>query len=162
MPDEPDLTSELDEAEAIVMGEPDFVVRTKEALADPQPGDRFHEMYSFWTVVVAVGEWGVTVLEAGGPFNLVPGRVRNDETPHEREQRRKRGEPYQEWVPVEAWQLRAVQRHYVTLAEFRKVVGTDLLADRGLDVSAWPQQRATGVVIMPGQERSEGEEARGS
>lgn len=137
--------------------EPDFVLRTREALADPKPGDRYHEMYSFWIVVAAVSEWGVTVLEAGGPFNLVPGRVRNDESPYEREQRRKRGEPYQEWRRVEPWQLRARQCHFATLAEFQKHVGGDLLCDRGLDISAWPQQRAAGVVPEPDEPGAPGD-----
>ena len=138
------------------MAEPDFVTRTKEALADPKPGDRFHEMYSWWTVVVAAGEWGVTVLQAGGPFNLVLGRMRNDETPFMREQRRKRGELYEEWVTVAPWQERAEQRHFPLLAEFQQHMRGELLADRGLDVSAWPQQRAAAnggdVSATPGRE----------
>lgn len=124
------------------MPEPDFVIRTREALADPNPGDRFHEMYSWWTVVVTSGDWGVTVLQAGGPFNLVLGRMRNDETPHQREQRRKRGEPYEEWVTVEPWQERAGQRHFPSLAAFQEHMRGELLADRGLDISAWAQERA--------------------
>jgi hypothetical protein len=125
------------------MPEPYFVTRTREALADPEPGDRFHEMYTWWTVVVAAGDRGVTVLQAGGPFNLVWGRVRNDETPRQRELRRERGEPYAEWVTVAPWQERATLRHFPSLAEFQQHMSGELLADRGLDISAWPEQRAT-------------------
>lgn len=114
---------------------------TEAALADPQPGDRFHEMYSWWTVVVAAGNWGVTVLQAGGPFNLVPGQVRNDMIREQRAQQRARGEPYQEWVPIEPWQLRAKLRHFPTLAEFQNHMRGELLADRGLDISSWSQER---------------------
>lgn len=123
------------------MDEPEFMTRTREAIAAPQPGDRFHEMYSYWTVVVAVGDWGVTVLQASGPFNLVPGRVRNDEMPHQREQRLARREPYQEWLEIAPWQVRAEQRHFPTLAEFQKCIRGDLLADHGLDISSWRQAR---------------------
>jgi len=121
--------------------EPDFVTRTKEALADPKPGDRFHEMYTWWTVVVAVSDWGVTVLQAVGPFNLVLGQVRNDETREERRGRIARKEPYKEWRLVRPWQERAEQRHFPSLADFQKHINGDLLADRGLDISAWSQQR---------------------
>ena len=141
------------------MPEPAFVVRTREALADPRPGDRFHEMYSAWTVVVAVSSWGVTVLEAGGPFNLVPGRIRNQENEYAREQRIKRREPYQEWVHVDPWHLRAVQHHYPTLAEFQAALRGDLLYDRGTDVSDWPRQRAAASTVSgpdTGKEASDG------
>jgi hypothetical protein len=124
------------------MAERDIGERTRQALADPRPGDRFHEMYSWWTVVVAVSDWGVTVLQAGGPFNLVPGRVRNDETPQHREERIKRREPYQEWVPVEPWQERAEARCFATLAEFQMHMRGEMLADRGLDISEWARCRA--------------------
>ena len=40
---------------------------TLEALADPQVGDRFHEMYSYWLYVVAVEGDEVTTLEASAP-----------------------------------------------------------------------------------------------
>lgn len=84
------------------------------------------------------------------------GRVRNDETPHEREQRRKRGEPYEEWVTVAPWQERAQQRHFPLLAAFQEHMRGELLADRGLDISAWPQQRSAAnqgdVSATPGRE----------
>jgi hypothetical protein len=99
-------------------------------------------MYSWWTVVVAAGPWGVTVLQASGPFNLVAGQIRNNEIPEQREQRRKRGEPYQEWLPVTPWHERAELRHFDSLASFQEHMRGDLLADRGLDITAWPQQRA--------------------
>lgn len=37
---------------------------TIEALGDPRPGDRYHEMYSFWLYVVAVDGDAVVTLEA--------------------------------------------------------------------------------------------------
>ena len=113
---------------------------TREALAAPRPGDRFHEMYSWWTVVVAAGPWGVTVLMAGGPFNLVRGQVRNSKYPQKGD-RRKRG-PEPEWVEVAPWQERAELRHFPTLEAFAAHMWGELLRDRGLDVSGWPQQRA--------------------
>jgi hypothetical protein len=82
--------------------------------------------------------------------------VRNRENEYDREQRIKRREPYQEWVRVEPWQLRAAQRHFATLAEFRKVVGGDLLCDRGLDISARPQQRAGNVSAQTAATREDG------
>jgi hypothetical protein len=38
---------------------------TAVAMADPRPGDRYHEMYSFWVYVLTVDD-GVTVIECGG------------------------------------------------------------------------------------------------
>ena len=108
-------------------------------------------------MVTAVSDWGVTVLEAPGPFSLVPGRVRNHENEYDREQRIKRREPYQEWLHVEPWQLRAEQRHFATVAEFQKVIGGDLLCDRGLDISAWPQQREPGEAPPPRGAGEDGE-----
>lgn len=37
------------------------------ALNDPQVGDRFHEMYSWWMFVVAVDGFTVTTLAASAP-----------------------------------------------------------------------------------------------
>lgn len=124
------------------MTEPDIGERTRQALTDPKPGDRYQEMFSWWTVVVAVTDWGVTVLQAAGPFNLVPGRVCNDETPQQRDQRRDRGEPYQRWVQVEPWQERATAHYFASLAEFQMHMRGELLCDRGLDISEWPRCRA--------------------
>lgn len=36
---------------------------TAEAFADPKPGDRFHEMLSWWMIVVSVGADGVKVMD---------------------------------------------------------------------------------------------------
>lgn len=41
--------------------------QTDAAFADPQPGDRFAEMYSFWLYVVARNGDLVTTIEAGVP-----------------------------------------------------------------------------------------------
>lgn len=41
--------------------------RTQEALLDPQVGDRFHEMYSFWVYVVSVVDNRVITMEANPP-----------------------------------------------------------------------------------------------
>jgi hypothetical protein len=44
---------------------------TAEAFDDPQPGDRFNEMYSFWMFVVAVEPSGrVATMEAGAPCSF--------------------------------------------------------------------------------------------
>lgn len=44
---------------------------TAQAFADPRPGDRFHEMFSFWMYVVAVEPDGrVAVLTASPPCSL--------------------------------------------------------------------------------------------
>ena len=40
---------------------------TAEALADPRPGDRFHECYSFWVYVVAVEGPKVAVMMFSPP-----------------------------------------------------------------------------------------------
>ena len=48
---------------------------TAEAFADPQPGDRFCEMFSFWLYVVARDKAMVTTIEAG-----VPGEFPKDGT----------------------------------------------------------------------------------
>lgn len=129
----------------------DVADETRQALADPKPGDRYHEMFSWWTVVVAVTDgWGITVLQAGGPFNLVRGRVRNEETPVQRRKRIESGEPYAEWVIVEPWQERAELRHFRTLSDFQAHMRGELLADRGLDIAGWPQQRAAEEAEVPG------------
>jgi hypothetical protein len=43
---------------------------TAEAMADPQVGDRYTEMYAFWIYVVDVGEESVTTLEASPPCTV--------------------------------------------------------------------------------------------
>ena len=40
---------------------------TLEAMRDPRPGDRFHEMYSFYVYVVAVENDQVTTIEGSPP-----------------------------------------------------------------------------------------------
>ena len=42
---------------------------TAERMADPQPGDRFHEMYSFWVQVVARIGRTVVFQEVSGASN---------------------------------------------------------------------------------------------
>lgn len=124
------------------MTEPDIAERTQQALADPKPGDRYQEMFSWWTVVVSVDkDWGITVLEAGGPCNGVRGRVKNDLSRWEWRERHK-DEPYPEWLEIEPWQERAEQRHFPSAAEFAEHMRGCLLAGRGLDISGWAQQRA--------------------
>lgn len=51
--------------------------QTLEALDNPQVGDRFHEMFSFWVYVVAVDDNSVTTIE-GSPPVMFPdeGKVR--------------------------------------------------------------------------------------
>lgn len=41
--------------------------RTADAFDDPQPGDRFHEMYSWWVYVVARDGDNVSTLSAAAP-----------------------------------------------------------------------------------------------
>jgi hypothetical protein len=41
--------------------------QTAAAFDDPQVGDRFHEMYSFWVYVVAREGDQVTTMESGAP-----------------------------------------------------------------------------------------------
>lgn len=43
---------------------------TAEAMADPQLGDRFTEMHSYWVYVVDLGVESVTTLEAGAPCSF--------------------------------------------------------------------------------------------
>jgi len=54
---------------------------TGEAFANPQPGQAFHEMYSFWVVVVHVDKAHVIVMEASPPCTLPDdGKLRGFET----------------------------------------------------------------------------------
>ena len=39
---------------------------TVERLKDPQPGDRFHEMFSFWVIVEEVSDTKIVVTELFG------------------------------------------------------------------------------------------------
>lgn len=109
---------------------------TAEAFADPRPGDRFHEMFSAWVVVVSAGADGVKVMCGSGPVNLRHGRFPDGE----------RVAPFPE---------RAVVRWYATAADFRdanrygSIDGyTVMLAGRGLDVSGW-LERAQSVPVAP-------------
>jgi hypothetical protein len=99
---------------------------TAEAFADPEPGDRFHEMYSWWVVVVEAGAGGVKVMCAGGPTNVTRGRFPDGEI-------------------VEPFADRAQVRWYATADDFRaayaygSIPGYSVtLADRGkIDVVGW-------------------------
>jgi hypothetical protein len=46
------------------------MAQTMEALKDPQVGDRFHEMYSFWMFVLVVTPAEVTFMTASPPCSL--------------------------------------------------------------------------------------------
>lgn len=100
---------------------------TAEAFAGPRPGDRFHEMYSWWVVVVTVGPDGVKTMSAGGPTNVTRGRFPDGEI-------------------VEPFPDRATVRWFATADDFRAAFGyrpghpgyTIMLADRGkVDVTGW-------------------------
>lgn len=100
---------------------------TAEAFADPQPGDRFHEMYSWWVVVVAVGPDGVKVMRGIGPTNVALGQFPDGEL-------------------VQPFADRAGVCWYATADDFRAAYGyrsghpgyTVMLADRGkVDVTGW-------------------------
>lgn len=55
--------------------------RTREAMEDPRPGDRYQEMYSFWVYVVAVEGERVATLEASPPCTVPrDGKLREFET----------------------------------------------------------------------------------
>lgn len=43
---------------------------TAEAFADPRPGDRFHEMFSAWVVVVSVDGYTVMLADRGLPSSV--------------------------------------------------------------------------------------------
>lgn len=43
---------------------------TAQAMADPQPGDRYHEMWSFWLYVVARNGDQVCTMEASAPCSF--------------------------------------------------------------------------------------------
>ena len=109
---------------------------TAEAFADPRPGDRFHEMFSWWVVVLSVGGDGVKVMCGGGPVNLRRGRFPDGEV-------------------VDPFPERAEVRWYATADDFRaanrygSIDGyTAMLAGRGLDVSGW-LERAKKVPAAP-------------
>jgi hypothetical protein len=54
-----------------------MATETEEAFADPQPGDLFQEMYSFWMLVTKVTPGGpVQVREAAPPTRLSEGEGR--------------------------------------------------------------------------------------
>lgn len=100
---------------------------TAEAFADPRPGDRFQEMYSWWVVVVTVGPEGVKVMRGGGPTNITRGRFPDGEI-------------------VEPFPDRAEVCWYATADDFRAAYGyrsghpgySVMLADRGkADVTGW-------------------------
>lgn len=110
---------------------------TAEAFADPQPGDRFHEMLSAWMIVVAVGADGVKTMSGYGPTNLVRGRFPDGEI-------------------VEPFPERACVRWYATAGDFRAAYGygsipgySMTLAERGkIDVTGW-LDRAKAVPDAP-------------
>jgi hypothetical protein len=109
---------------------------TAEAFADPRPGDRFHEMFSAWAVVVSAGADGVKVMDGHGPVNLRRGRFPDGEL-------------------VEPFPERARVRWYTTADDFRAAYRyasidgyTVMLAGRGLDVSGW-LERAKEVPLAP-------------
>jgi hypothetical protein len=110
---------------------------TAEAFADPRPGDRFQEMYSWWMVVVSAGPEGVKVMSGSGPVNLRRGRFPDGEI-------------------VEPFPERAEVRWYATAGDFRdahrygSIPGYDMmLADRGkVDVTGW-LERAKSVPDAP-------------
>ena len=100
--------------------------KTAEAFADPKPGDRFHEMYSSWMIVVSAGDDGVKVMHGWGPTNITRGRFPDGEIV----------EPFPERAEV-CW--------YATAEDFRDAFryGTIpgysmMLADRDkIDVTGW-------------------------
>jgi len=109
---------------------------TAEAFADPRPGDRFHEMFSFWVVVVSAGADGVKAMEGGGPVNLRRGRLPDGEIV----------EPFPERARV-CWY--ATADDFRAAFRYRTIDGyTVLLAGRGLDVSGW-LERAREVPRAP-------------
>jgi hypothetical protein len=87
---------------------------TREAFADPQVGDRFQEMYSFWVFVVRVDGQHVTTLEASPPCTVPDdGKLRHFAT-HEQYR--------------EAYRYGTNPGYWVRLA------------DRGNDVSGWYEE----------------------
>jgi hypothetical protein len=97
---------------------------TAEAFASPKPGDRFHEMYSWWMVVISAGADGVKVMDGSGPTNITRGRFPDGEI-------------------VEPFAERARVRWFATADDFRtayrNTAGWTLtLSDRGkVDVAGW-------------------------
>lgn len=109
---------------------------TAEAFADPRPGDRFQEMFSWWMVVVSAGPEGVKVMSGSGPVNLRRGRFPDGEI-------------------VEPFPERAEVHWYATAGDFRAAHSYGsipgyamLLADRGTDVTGW-LDRARSVPAAP-------------
>lgn len=111
---------------------------TAEAFAAPKPGDRFHEMYSWWVVVVSAGGDGVKVMCGSGPTNITRGRFPDGEI-------------------VEPFPGRAQVRWFATADDFRAAYSvktmpgryTVMLADRGkIDVTGW-LERAKEVPAVP-------------
>ena len=50
---------------------------TAEAFADPRPGDRFHEMLSYWMYVVAVNDTHVEIASGNPPIRF-PGQAKRE------------------------------------------------------------------------------------
>jgi hypothetical protein len=111
--------------------------KTAEAFSDPKPGDRFHEMFSGWMVVLSADAAGVKVMMGFGPTNLTRGRFPDGEI-------------------VEPFAERAKVYWYATAEDFRDAFRYDtipgysmMLADRGkIDVTGW-LERAKAVPATP-------------
>lgn len=86
---------------------------TEQAMQEPQVGDRFHEMFTYWVYVVDLGVESVTVIVGGGH----PSRFRR------------------------AYAYGSIPGYSVTLPGIGKVqiftTRDEFLADRGSDVSGW-------------------------
>lgn len=48
----------------------EMVVKTAEAMFNPQVGDRFHEFFSFWVYVLKRTDREITIMEASSPCEL--------------------------------------------------------------------------------------------
>lgn len=97
---------------------------TAVAFDDPRPGDRFHEMFSWWVIVVEVEDGRVSALEGPGPLNWERGRLQGG------------GEL------VEPFQERAQVREFASVEAFKAAYAygtipgySVVLADRGNDVT---------------------------
>jgi len=124
---------------------------TAEAFADPKPGDRFHEMYSWWVVVVAVDDDGIKTMSGSGPTNLTRGQFHDGEI-------------------VEPFPERAMVRWFSTAGAFRAahryssgISGYSvMLADRGkIDVRGW-LARAKALPDAPTDPKPAPDPARGA
>lgn len=85
---------------------------TDEAVNDPRPGDRYHEMFSFWLYVVAVDGDSVVTMEAWPPCEFPKDGKLRIQTRAEFKQR---------------LSYRTIPGYWV------------MLADRGNDVRGWSQ-----------------------